>query len=456
MEHTRDNQQKKITASKVERDELYLYSLKKMADNNINSNESPLTGLYGIKAFFYQSNELMKKNPDKRFAVIRMDIYHFKTVNEFCGRQEGDKLLKYISELFQRYIGEYAVAGHLRADIFTLCTKFEDEQQLIDISKDIKKEIDSYEISCKIIPAFGICTNAGNLDISLMCDYADLALNRIKGKVFRVYEFYDTDMREKMLFEKKIENDILPALKNDCIKTYIQPKVDMRTGRIVGGEALVRWQREDGSMVYPDEFIPVIEKNGYVLDVDDYMWDKVCYYIKQLEKEGKTPVPISINVSRMHVYQEDFIDRIKKITSKYDINPKLIPLEITESAFTSEESSLYRKIKSLQDCGYRFSMDDFGSGYSSLGMLKDEHVDEVKIDKTFVDDIATDKGKILLKNVIQMIRALGIDMIAEGVETKEQADFLVNNGCIYAQGYYYYRPMPIEDFVLLLEKSGKE
>ena len=351
MEHTRDNQQKKITASKVERDELYLYSLKKMADNNINSNESPLTGLYGIKAFFYQSNELMKKNPDKRFAVIRMDIYHFKTVNEFCGRQEGDKLLKYISELFQRYIGEYAVAGHLRADIFTLCTKFEDEQQLIDISKDIKKEIDSYEISCKIIPAFGICTNAGNLDISLMCDYADLALNRIKGKVFRVYEFYDTDMREKMLFEKKIENDILPALKNDCIKTYIQPKVDMRTGRIVGGEALVRWQREDGSMVYPDEFIPVIEKNGYVLDVDDYMWDKVCYYIKQLEKEGKTPVPISINVSRMHVYQEDFIDRIKKITSKYDINPKLIPLEITESAFTSEESSLYRKIKSLQDCG---------------------------------------------------------------------------------------------------------
>ena len=128
----------------------------------------------------------------------------------------------------------------------------------------------------------------------------------------------------------------------------------------------------------------------------------------------------------MHVYQEDFIDRIKKITSKYDINPKLIPLEITESAFTSEESSLYRKIKSLQDCGYRFSMDDFGSGYSSLGMLKDEHVDEVKIDKTFVDDIATDKGRILLKNVIQMIGALGIDMIAEGVETKEQADFLVN------------------------------
>lgn len=456
MEHTGDIEQKKKTASKIERDELYLYSLRKMADSNINSGESPLTGLYGIKAFFYQANELMKNNQDKQFAVIRMDIYRFKTVNEFCGRQEGDSLLKYISALFGKYTGEYAVAGHFRADIFALCTAFKDKGQLIDIAKDIKKSIDNYEISCKIIPAFGICINDNDMDISLMCDYADLAIQNIKGKVFRVYEFYDADMRERMLVEKKIENDILPALKNNWIKPYVQPKVDMRSGAIVGGEALVRWQLPDGSMVYPDEFIPVIEKNGYVLDVDNYMWDRVCFYIKQLESKGVKPVPISINVSRMHVYQENFIERIKKLTDKYGVNPELIPLEITESAFTSEENSLYRKVKSLQDYGYRFSMDDFGSGYSSLGMLKDEHVDEVKIDKTFVDDIANEKGKVLLKNVIRMIKDLGIDMIAEGVETKEQADFLIENGCVYAQGYYYYRPMPIEDFVILLEKSSKE
>ncbi len=456
MEHTGDIEQKKTTASRIERDELYLYSLKKMADNNINSNESPLTGLYGIKAFFYQSNELMRNNKDKQFAVIRMDIYRFKTVNEFCGRQEGDKLLKYISNLFAQYVGQYSVAGHFRADIFTLCTAFDKKEQLVDIASNIKKKIDRYDISCKIIPAFGICINDNNMDISLMCDYADLAIQNIKGKVFRVYEFYDTDMRERMLVEKKIENDILPALKNDHIKTYVQPKVDMRTGQIIGGEALVRWKLPDGGMVYPDEFIPVIEKNGYVLDVDNYMWDKVCRNISKLKKEGLNPVPISINVSRMHVYQENFIERLRVLTDKYGISPELIPLEITESAFTSEENSLYRKVKSLQDYGYRFSMDDFGSGYSSLGMLKDEHVDEVKIDKTFVDDIASDKGRILLKNVIRMIKDLGIDMIAEGVETKEQADFLVENGCIYAQGYYYYRPMPIEDFVLLLEKSVKE
>ena len=456
MEHTGDIEQRKTTASKIKKDELYLYSLKKMADNNVNSNESPLTGLYGIKAFFYQANELMNNNADKQFAVIRMDIYHFKTVNEFCGRDKADRLLKYISAQFGKYTGEYAVAGHFRADIFALCTAFDSREQLIDIAKDIKGAIDDYDIDCKIIPAFGICINDNDMDISLMCDYADLAIQNIKGKVFRVYEFYDSDMRERMLFEKKIEDDILPALKNNHIKTYVQPKVDMRDGHIVGGEALVRWQLPDGGMVYPDEFIPVIEKNGYVLDVDNYMWDKVCCNIKKLKDKGIKPVPISINVSRMHVYQENFTLRIKELTDKYNISPQLIPLEITESAFTSEENSLYRKVKSLQDYGYRFSMDDFGSGYSSLGMLKDEHVDEVKIDKTFVDDIATEKGRILLKNVIGMISALGIDMIAEGVETKEQADFLVANGCNYAQGYYYYRPMPIEEFVLLLEKSDKE
>lgn len=456
MEHTGDIEQKNITASKLEKDELYLYSLKKMAESNINISESPLTGLRGIRAFYYQANELMNNNADKQFAVIRMDIYHFKTVNELCGRQEGDKLLKYIAGLFQKYVGEYAVTGHLRADIFALCTSFNDKNELTDIAKSIKKSIDNYDIACKIIPAFGICIKDSNMDISVMCDYASLAAQNIKGKVFKTYEFYDNDMRERMLLEKKIENEVMPALKNDYIKAYVQPKVDMRTGCIVGGEALVRWILPDGGMIYPDKFIPVIEKNGFVIDVDNYMWDKVCQHICKLKKKGIKPVPISINVSRMHVYQENFIENMIKLTDKYGISPEFIPLEITESAFTSEENSLYRKVESLQDYGYKFSMDDFGSGYSSLSMLKNEHVDEVKIDKTFVDDIATEKGRILLKNVIRMISNLGIDMIAEGVENKEQADFLVENGCIYAQGYYYYKPMPIEDFVILLEKSCEE
>lgn len=401
MGNAGDNTKDNTTNSKIVSDELYLYSLKKMADLNAKKNESPLTGLYGIKAFFYEANELMKNNSDKKFAVIRMDIYHFKTVNEFCGREEADKLLKYISGLFCDYEGEFCVAGHFRADIFVLCTSFDDKQELIDIVNSIKSRIDQYNIQCKVLPAFGICINNNNMDISLMCDYADLAIKKIKGKVFKTYEFYDNAMRESMLLEKKIENDVLPALKNDYIKAYVQPKVEM------------------------------------------------------MEDKGIEPVPISVNVSRMHVYQEKFTENLKNMAGEYGIDPKYIPLEITESAFTKEEGSLFKKVQSLQGYGFKFSMDDFGSGYSSLGMLKSERVDEVKIDKTFVDDIATDKGKVLLGNVIRMINELGIDMIAEGVETKEQADFLKENGCMYAQGYYYYKPMPIEEFAKLLENSAR-
>ena len=335
-----------------------------------------------------------------------------------------------------------------------LCTSFDDKQEFIDIVNSIRSRIDQYNIQCKVLPAFGICINHNNMDVSLMCDYADLAIKKIKGKVFKTYEFYDNAMRESMLLEKKIENDVLPALKNDYIKAYVQPKVDMHNGHIIGGEALVRWQN-DKEMIYPDQFIPVLEKNGYVIDVDNFIWNKVCACIKMMEDKGIEPVPISVNVSRMHVYQEKFTENLKNMAGEYGIDPKYIPLEITESAFTKEEGSLFKKVQSLQGYGFKFSMDDFGSGYSSLGMLKSERVDEVKIDKTFVDDIATDKGKVLLGNVIRMINELGIDMIAEGVETKEQADFLKENGCMYAQGYYYYKPMPIEEFAKLLENSAR-
>lgn len=254
MGNAGDNTKDNTTNSKIMSDELYLYSLKKMAALNAKKNESPLTGLYGIKAFFYEANELMKNNSDKKFAVIRMDIYHFKTVNEFCGREEADKLLKYISGLFCDYEGEFCVAGHFRADIFVLCTSFDDKQELIDIVNSIRSRIDQYNIQCKVLPAFGICINHNNMDVSLMCDYADLAIKKIKGKVFKTYEFYDNAMRESMLLEKKIENDVLPALKNDYIKAYVQPKVDMHNGHIIGGEALVRWQN-DKEMIYPDQLV---------------------------------------------------------------------------------------------------------------------------------------------------------------------------------------------------------
>lgn len=431
-------------------EELYLYSLKKMAYDKVNSEKTELTQLLGLKAFFFRGNELLRHNPDRKYAVIQMNIYRFKTVNEFCGRAEGDKLLKFIADCFRKYESENCIAAHFRADIFALCMPYNDENEIIAVIDSIYKELVEYKLPCRILPAFGVCRSEEGMDISLMCDYAAMVIDNIKGKVFSYYSFYENKMRDSMLHEKKIENEIGDAIKNGYIKVYVQPKVDMRTRKIIGGEALVRWVHPIDGVIYPDVFIPVFEKSGYIVDVDCYIWEQVFKSLQKWQDEGKRIVPVSVNVSRLHVHQNNFTDYIMELAQKYRIAPEMVPLEVTESALVEDTEALYQNISYLQKQNFKFSMDDFGSGYSSLNMLKSEHVDEIKIDKAFIDDIELEKSRIVVRNVINMIEELGIKLIAEGVETQKQADFLVKNGCFNAQGYYYYKPMPIEEFGELL------
>lgn len=435
------------------REELYLYSLKKMADENANKNKIALTQLYGNKPFFYKSNEIMHEYKELKYAVIRMDIYRFKTINEFCGRSAGDALLKFIADCFRIYEAEDTVLGHLRADIFAMCVPFHEKQELVDIVTDINGRIGAYPLSCKALPAFGICVREGDMDISLMCDYADLALQNIKGKVYYYYEFYDKSMREQLLFEKKIENEISGALENNELKVYIQPKVDMENGGIIGGEALIRWFHPKDGYLPPDRFIPVLEKSGNIVEVDTYVWEQVFRALSRWMDNGLKAVPISVNVSRTHVYHRDFTEVLCGLAQKYKVPPQYIILEVTESVFTDQIKDLYENIKKLQKNGFRFSMDDFGSGYSSLNMLKDEPVDEVKIDRIFLKDFEGAKSRIVIRNIVNMIKELDLDMIAEGVETEEQAEDLMRFGCVKAQGFYYYKPMPIEDFEKLLARK---
>ena len=401
------------------REELYLYSLRKMAEERADSDRAALTGLYGPKSFFFKANECMQQHEKLQYALIRMDIYRFKTVNEFCGRQQGDKLLQYIADCIREYESDMSVVGHLRADIFTICLPFKNKKQLSDIAVALHEKICAYPLFCKALPAFGICISKNHMDISLMCDYADM------------------------------------ALRDEEFKVYIQPKVDMRSGEIIGGEALIRWHSVKEGIIYPDEFIPVLEKSGYIVDVDAYVWEKVFAAIHIWKTGGITPVPISVNVSRSHVYQKSFAGVLEKLAQQYDVEPYYVPLEVTESMFTEYVDKLYKNITRLQSAGFRFSMDDFGAGYSSLNMLKDEPVDEVKIDRFFLKDIKKEKSQIVIRNVIHMIQELQLDMIVEGIETKEQAELLMNYGSYKAQGYYYYKPMPMTEFEQLLIKQQK-
>lgn len=432
--------------------ELYLYSLRKMAENNLESNRTFMTGLYNLRAFQYKGAEEMLQNPELKFAMIVMDLANFKSVNEFCGRGAGDDLLKCIADAFREYNGEHVVLSHFRADTFAMMTPYKEKEELVEIVLSISKKIADYEMPCKVLPAFGICLASDpEMPVSLMRDYATMALKTIKGKFYAKYAFFDDTMRDQMLLEKQIENDIVDALETGQLKLFIQPKVSMDTGEIIGGEALVRWLHPEQGIITPGEFIPVLEKNGFIINVDIHIWTEVFRFIGRRLKEKKKVVPVSINISRLHVYDSSFRDCLVRLKKEYRVPPEYVPLELTESGFLETEEAMYCNMEYLKKEGFTLSMDDFGTGYSTMTMLKNQPVDEIKIDKGFLDDMENAKSRIIMKHTIEMLRELNLQIVAEGVEQAEQQDFLLECGCRQAQGFLYYMPMPVEEFEKLID-----
>lgn len=310
--------------------ELYMYSLRKMAEDNVEKNKSPLTQLQNLRSFFYTGGEIIRQHPTEQYALIAMDIAQFKAVNEFCGRDAGDALLAAIAGVFRKLDTErpLTISSHARADVFALLTTYQEEQELIDIVMQIKKVIDDFPIDCKVLPAFGIATSQGEPPaISYLKDCATMALNTIKGKFYASYAFFDEKMRRQQMLEKQIENNIVTALQNGQFALYIQPKVDMATGEIVGGEALVRWVDPEHGVISPGDFLPVLEKNGFVIDLDVYMWEQVFKMQSELLSQGRRPVPVSVNVSRVHAFDKSFCDTLCRLSQRYQVDPSYVPLE---------------------------------------------------------------------------------------------------------------------------------
>lgn len=431
-------------------EDLYLYSLRKMAESNLDKNRTNLTNLMNLRAFLYKADDLIRHN-DKNYAIIVMDIAGFKLVNEFCSRNDGDKLLLHIADCFRTYENEKTAVAHFRADIFALCTPYKEESELVDIVNHLSDRIKAFPIACKVLPAFGICTATDKqVSASYIQDCAFMAQKTVKGKYFSNYAFFDKSMHDRILWEKKIENTFDDALADDQFKLFIQPKVDMTTGKIVGGEALARWITPESGMIPPNDFIPVLEKNASIIDLDKCIWEKAFRLIAELKEKHNIEVPISINISRLHAYDKQLVETLQKFSKDYGVPPTLVPLELTESAYSENEKLMYDKIKALKDCGFLFSMDDFGSGYSTMNMLVSQPVDEVKIDRAFLFHIANPKSQTLVRHTISMLRDLDLPIVIEGVENNEQKELLTEWGCHYAQGFLFYKPMPAEDFKHLL------
>ena len=412
------------------------------------------TGLLSKEAFFDEAAAYLRHSGARDVSIVCFDVDHFKLFNDLHGLDCGDELLRYLGRaLALRFSPDEAQPlARLAADTFALCaTGIRPEcveRILVDISSECPNGIDA------IVRAGVYRIEDPASPVSIMCDRAVIALRTVKGSYFDRVALYDPGMREALVLEREVVAGIESALREDRIELFLQPKCNIRTGKIVGAEALARWRHPERGIVAPGEFIPLIERNGLVRSLDLRVWEKTAAWIRGLIDEGVQPVPVSVNVSRADIYLVDVAAELHALVERYGIEPSLIEVEITESAYSERPDRIVAAFDALAERGFTVLMDDFGSGYSSLNMLKDINVDVLKIDMRFLDRDDR-RSKDIMESVIRMARWLDLPVIAEGVETREQVNFLLDVGCSYAQGYYYARPMEAAAFEALLTDGSK-
>lgn len=421
---------------------------------NENYRYDKLTGIYNRETFCRKTAEMLKLNSDEKYVLIRWDISQFNVINELFSIETGDLILKNIASQLRLHIDTKGTYGRLEADQFVMCFP----QRFFDIENIFLKASQNFEI---LKPDYNVNVYMGiyfiddiNISVETMCDYANIALNTVKGNYLKHYAFYDESLHEKIMLEQRMSSEMQEALNSGQFHVYMQPVYSIMSETVISAEALVRWIHPLKGMISPAEFIPFFEKNGFIIKLDAYVWEEVCKYISKRKSANQKIVPISVNVSRINFYNPNLCNVFCSLIEKYNIEPSYLKLEVTESAYTENPQPMIEMIKKLQNHGFTILMDDFGSGYSSLNMLKNVPVDILKIDMLFVNDIdISGRAGNLITSVIRMAKWLDISVLAEGVETKGQLDYLKGIGCDSVQGYYFAKPMPISEFDELIENN---
>lgn len=438
----------------IERSQLYtLQQLRYLAEFD------ELTGIYNKDKFYKSTREMLLANPRVDFVLIRFDVDRFQLINSFFGTKEGNRLLKYIANMLSGYVLDKhpSTYGRIEADVFCLCFP---SSYIADIETSMSKIRDlmtSYNLNYDIVPSCGIyyITDRGT-PIEIMYDRATLAAKRCKGNYVNFYAVYDGSMSAQIVREQELTNEMSAALATGQFQIYLQPKYHIASNRPVGAEALARWFHPQNGLISPGDFVPVFERNGFIQKLDYYVWEEVCKLLRKWADEGRELYPISVNISRVDLYNPRLAEMIIELTEKYDLPPELLNLELTESAYTDNPVAMSETMAKLQSKGFTIMMDDFGSGYSSLNILKDISVDVLKIDMRFLSKTKIPgRGENIIASVVRMAKWLHIPVIAEGVETKEQVEFLRSIGCEYVQGFYFAKPMPVDAYADLVEKNGR-
>ncbi|SFI21630.1 EAL domain, c-di-GMP-specific phosphodiesterase class I (or its enzymatically inactive variant) [Pseudobutyrivibrio sp. OR37] len=437
------------------------YAIKKEQDEQIRQliEYDALTGTLSLDGFRKKVKTLLRENPTLTYLISYNNIKNFKFINDKMGMNSGNDLLVFWADKTMNYLSEKEAVARMGADHFAVLALVPDDNNLFNQEKTVFEPVKNYYINQGIDYTVQLCSGVyvltsddySDINVDKMLDYAHLAEEKAHNSVSGVgYEIYNTDQWEKAKMVADICGHFSTAVKNNEIQVWYQPQVNYKTGKIVGAEASCRWNHEKLGWISPDIFIPMLEQAGLIYDLDCLIWDKVCQDLHRWNEKG-IQHSISINLSRYDIEKNNNIaDYFNNLVRNYNIAPSQLRVEITERAYVEDTELLIKTTTALQKYGFIVEMDDFGSGYSSLNMLKEVPVDGIKLDYIFLkDEKNKEKSKIIINYIIKMLLQLKFNFIAEGVETKEQAQFLLNIDCEQMQGYYFYKPMPVTDFELL-------
>lgn len=421
----------------VERDELQKFL----------STHDQLTGLYNKEAFYDKVEEFLRFNPELQYLMICLDIEHFKLINDVFSKKVGDKFLVKIARCLVDTVTTTDIYGRIGSDRFALLLEKQYflEDLFIEKIREIShlEENESYPVICHV----GVYEiEDPTIPASFMCDRALMAINSVKGNVQGVVAYYTDEMRKSVLKEQKYTGQFEEALADHQFQFFLQPQI-RANGECYGAEALTRWIHPEDGLVSPADFIPTFEKNGIIATLDKYIWEEAAKKLKEWKDAGFEKMYISINISPKDLYAIDVYEFFTDLVQKYEINPRNLHLEITESAVMMNVKEQILLVNDLRKIGFLVELDDFGSGYSSYKMLKDFEFDVIKLDMDFLKETMNkERSKTILESIVNLSKELKMPVITEGVEHKEQFDFLIGIGCSIFQGYYFDKPIPVSAF----------
>lgn len=407
-----------------------------------------LTGLENLTKFNIELKNLLNENPDSNYALLVFEISNLREINIMYGPEEGDKIITYVADTLIDKLGDSYTYAKLKDNMYAIvssCDEDDEPTSLADLLSDILR---NYSSNIIINLAFGIYKILDkSMDVSQMIACAELPKRTITKDSEPNYAFYTEELHQKLINDKQMGKDMNYALEHNQFVTYLQPIVNLRNHQIVAAESLVRWNHPEKGILSPFQFIPLFERNNFIIKLDHYVWRDSCKTIRHWMDNNIEPLPVSINISPIHFSHPGFVDKLLSLTSQFKVSPQYLKLEFAEITFSENNADIKKNLERLADAGFPICVDNFGSFNSPINIIKDFPVDEIKLDRKFLNNaLPTENGLTIIRYINAMAKELNKNVIAEGVETIEQANNLLQIGCDFAQGFFFTKPIPLREF----------